>query len=95
MGTSRLIYRMHALRRMFERDIRAGDVERVVRSGEVIEDYRDDHPYPSRLLLGFVESRPLHVVAAENRVNDETIIVMVYEPDRSYWDDAFRQRKRP
>jgi hypothetical protein len=48
----RLVFRVHALRRMFERHISVEDVEDVSQHGEMIENYPDDTPYPSRLMLG-------------------------------------------
>ncbi len=68
------------------------DVRRVLAEGEVIEDYADDTPYPSCLILGWREDRPLHIVAAYNAQEDETIVVTVYEPDPSRWDVTFRRR---
>lgn len=58
------MYRVHALQRMVERDIREEDVALVILSGRTIEDYPDDKPYPSRLILGWIGSRPIHLVAA-------------------------------
>ena len=65
MTTDRIIFRVHAVQRMFERLINADDVRSVLRDGEMIESYPDDTPYPSRLVLGWVDIRPLHVVVAE------------------------------
>jgi hypothetical protein len=59
----------------------------------LIEDYPTDTPYPSRLILGWVGARPLHVVAADNAAAQETIIVTVYEPDPLLWHPGFRQRR--
>jgi hypothetical protein len=42
---------------MFQRGVRPDAVNAVVSGGETVADYPDDSPYPSRLLLGFVESR--------------------------------------
>lgn len=89
----RLVFRVHAVRRMFERGITEAAVRGVLATGETIEDYPDDQPYPSRLVLGFVEGRPLHVVAAEDQAEREMIVVTVYEPDRSIWDASFRRRR--
>jgi hypothetical protein len=95
MLPARLIYRLHAIRRMFERRISVEDVEQVIATGEVIEEYPEDQPYPSNLILGFVQERPLHVVAAENAPAGETIIITVYEPDPDRWDASFRRRLSP
>jgi len=52
MSADRITFRVHAVRRMFRRAISVEDVRRVLADGETIEDYPDDKPYPSRLLLG-------------------------------------------
>ena len=36
-----LVIRLHAARRMMERDIGIEEIEHVVNSGETIEDYKD------------------------------------------------------
>ena len=95
MPQQRVFFRMHAIRRMCERDISVEDVANVLAMGEIIERYPDDTPYPSRLVLGFVGNRPLHVVAADNTADQETIVVTVYEPSPDMWDAAFRRRQRP
>jgi hypothetical protein len=79
---------------MFERRIGMEDVRRVIEHGQRIEEYPDAMPYPSRLVLGWSGSRPLHVVAAEDTSAGETIIVTVYEPDPARWEDGFRRRKQ-
>ncbi len=112
----KITFRVHALRRMFERGIAVSDVALVVRvagdAGEnlsleeeararkavrcwpqVVEDYPDDKPYPSRLLLGWREGRPLHVVVAENAPGNEWIVITVYEPDPARWEADFTRRK--
>jgi hypothetical protein len=88
------VYRVHAIQRMFERGINRADVRRVIDTGEVIENYPNDTPYPSRFLLGFVDGQPLHVLAAENAADNETIVVTVYKPDPAKWDAEFRRRIR-
>jgi hypothetical protein len=88
-----LVYRSHAVRRMFERQISAADVEHVVANGRTIESYPTDQPYPSRLMLGLCGRRPLHVVVADNREADEVVIVTVYEPAPERWYDDYVRRK--
>jgi hypothetical protein len=91
---AKLTFRVHALRRMFVRSISAAEVRSVIEQGETIERYPQDTPYPSRLLLGSVGGRALHVVVAENAVDEETIVVTVYEPDPALWWPGFRRRRR-
>ena len=42
----------HAVKRFRERGIKIKDVRTAVYSGEIIEQYPDDYPYPSCLILG-------------------------------------------
>lgn len=98
MSPNRLVFRLHAVRRMSERGISEPDVQHVLRTGDVIEDYPNDLPYPSRLVLGFCGSRPIHVVAADNAADQESIVITVYEPNPARWDSTFRTfrtRKTP
>lgn len=90
---TKLVFRVHALRRMFERQLGVEDVEAVIESGETIEDYPSDTPYPSRLVLGWRGARPVHVVVAHNLSENELIVITVYEPDAELWEADFRRRK--
>jgi len=94
MGARRLTFRVHALARMFERAVRAEDVRQVLEVGRTIETYPDDLPYPSRLVLGWVRDRPLHVVVADDETNDVAIIVTVYEPEPARWESGFEKRRK-
>ena len=60
----RLTLRVHALRQMFRRRITYTEIREVIVRGVKIEDYPDDTPYPSCLVSGIVNDRPLHVVLA-------------------------------
>ena len=92
----KFVYRVHAVQWMFERGIDADDVEAAIRSGQSIEQYPEDRPYPSKLLLGWAGARPLHVVVALNELDGEAIVITAYEPAPSQWEDGFtRRRKNP
>jgi hypothetical protein len=78
---------------MFQRSISPEDVRHVLEAGEAIEEYPDDTPYPSRLMLGWIGSRPLHVVAADDLEDEQTIVITAYEPDPRLWHADFRARK--
>ena len=60
----RLVFSSHALQRTFERGISVDAVKGVMTAADIIEDYPQDQPYPSCLVLGWADERPLHVVAA-------------------------------
>lgn len=87
-----IVYRTHAIERMFQRDVREEDVESVVKAGEVIENYPDDYPYPSCLVLGYIGTRPLHVVYARDE-EGSIIIITVYEPTIVKWMDDLKTRR--
>ena len=53
----KLIYRQHAVKRMHERSIAEEDVEYAIASGKIIENYPNDTPYPSALLLGYAGTK--------------------------------------
>ena len=86
------VYREHAIQRMFERDIFEIDVENTIRNGEIIEEYLDDKPYPSFLVLGLNDGKPLHVVFAKNHEENEIIIITAYCPDKNKWSDDYKKR---
>ena len=75
MTSEQFVFRLHAIRRMFERKVNEADVKKVVQTGAVIENYPEDTPYPSQLMLGWCESRPLHVVVTDNKDDKEIVIV--------------------
>lgn len=52
MAISRFVFRVHAIQRMFQRQVSKQDVRVVLETGETIESYPDDAPFPSRLVLG-------------------------------------------
>jgi hypothetical protein len=78
---------------MFERAISPDEVKDVVTQAEMIEEYPGDIPFPSILILGFVDKRPVHVVAAVDKKTDNCYVITVYIPDASIWSDDFRTRR--
>jgi hypothetical protein len=95
MSELRLVFRVHAIQRMFQRNISVEEVRQVVAAGEIIEAYPDDKPFPSRLVLGWYGSRPIHVLIADKATSQETIIITVYQPNAAEWEPGFRRRTRP
>jgi hypothetical protein len=62
-------------------------------SGEIIEDYPDDKPYPSCLIYGQnFSGDPVHSVWAFNDENQWAVLITVYRPDPERWIN-FRERK--
>ncbi len=93
MTNQPIIFRIHAVQRMFERHIPVEAVRQVMQSGEMIEDYSQEMPDPGRLLMAKHGQRPLHVVMAENNKEGELVVITVYKPDQVQWKPGFRNRK--
>ena len=93
MDSRPIIFRIHAVQRMFERRISEENVRQVLQTGKMIEDYSDEMPRPGGLMLGRRGSRPLHVVVTENTRDDELVVITVYEPKLSHWKPGFKARK--
>lgn len=90
------VFTEHARREMESEPygvIRVEDVVQCLRTGEIIEEYPDDRPYPSCLILGRTTAgRPLHVVCAPVLSEQRLIIITTYQPDPDRWDPEFRRR---
>lgn len=83
---------LHAAKRLEQRGILLADVISCIQSGKIIEEYPDDYPFPSCLILGIsVADKFLHVVVGSN---PETLwIITAYYPDPSKWESDFMTRK--
>jgi len=92
-----VLYTRHAREEMKQEEfgrILEQEVHEAVLCGEVIEEYPDDEPYPSRLIYGQTRSsRPLHVLCAYEPDDQMAIVITVYQPDPSKWIDWQRRRK--
>jgi hypothetical protein len=93
MKDPQLLFRVHAVQRMFERKVSVKNVIQALQSGEIIEDYSSEMPEPSRLLLGFRRNRPFHVVISENVKSNITTVITVYNPNPDKWKKGFRRRQ--
>ncbi len=93
LRNSRIEWQRHALERMTVRGIRRSDALEVLLTGELIEDYPDGQPFPSGLFLGWIGSRPLHVLAALDAGSDRVFIITAYEPDLAHFEPDFKTRR--
>ncbi|MGN0363362.1 MAG: DUF4258 domain-containing protein [Bilifractor sp.] len=82
----------HSRKRFAERGIKIADIVNAISLGEIIEQYPEDFPVPSCLILGTSGSRKLHIVAS---IKDNMIwLITAYIPDADQWDESFRIRKK-
>ena len=90
----RVEWHRHVLERMAERTITRQDVLKTLLNGERIEDYPHDYPLSSALFLGWVEERPLHVVAAFDPGRTTVAIITAYEPTLDRFEADFQTRRK-
>jgi hypothetical protein len=94
--TNSVLYSNHAKIEMrIEEFGKIKDIEvyESINSGEIIEEYDKDKPYPSYLIYGKTKlNRPLHIVCAYNSIDDLVIVITVYQPDPKLWYD-YKRRK--
>jgi len=94
VAKGRVTWRLHAIERMFERNISRQDVRMAVHQGEIIESYPSSYLYPACLLFGKCTQGPLHVVIAWDSSKEWVYIITAYMPDEDHFTDDFRIRKR-
>ena len=90
----KLLFLPHAIRQMSrpERMITPQEVERVVMTGELVEDYPHDNRGHSCLLLGFGEAdRIIHVVCSPKE--DYLAVITAYLPNPDQWSPDYRRRR--
>ena len=80
---------------MFERGISVEGIKQILKTGLIIPIHRDedDKPYPSYLVLGFINKKPVHVLVAQNKEENICIIVTVYNPDKKLWNKDFKTKR--
>jgi hypothetical protein len=83
---------LHADDERLADDLTVDEVEEVLASAELLEDYPDDPRGHSCLILGYTQGQPVHVVCGltpQGRV----IVITVYRPSPLKWRDP-RTRNR-
>lgn len=82
----------HAQRRCDTRNISIEEIKHVILSGEIIENYPRDKPYPSCLILGYVRKKiPLYVLCA---IGELVHIITVHWLDPTKWLDPKTRREK-
>jgi len=82
----------HALKRMRERGICLEDVMSAIGNGEKIEEYPEDFPFPSALILGRTGSgRPLHAVVSLEE--ERLYLITAYFPNPDEREGDWKTRK--
>ena len=82
----------HIALRLLKRRISRRQVIEAVMSGTIIEQYPDDYPYPSCLILGHdADGNALHVVCGYGPA--AAWMVTSYYPDLNEWEEDLKTRR--
>ena len=94
MTCKELKFSDHAITQMFTRSISVDQAKWVLEHGEIIASYPADWPYPSYLILGIVNNRPIHIVVGRDEKLERCVLVTAYEPDPHIWEPGFKSKKK-
>lgn len=87
-----LNFTIHSLDRLKERGILIHDVQNALKSGEIIEHYPNDYPFPSCLVFGIsCGGRIMHVCCGIG--NNKIWIITAYFPTTDKWENDLKTRK--
>ena len=83
----------HILKRLLQRGISQASVIQAILNGEIIEQYPDDYPFPSCLLLGSTATgTALHVVCGQGP--SEVWMITACCPGPAEWEDDLKTRRK-
>ena len=82
----------HASDRCRERGIIQKDIKNCVMTGEIIEQYPEDYPYPSCLVYGMdSKGKPIHVVLCDT--GESSKIITAYYPNIEVFKEDLKTRR--
>lgn len=93
-AAKRILFLPHAVRQLSRpsRMISPAEIEVVIATGELIEDYPEDVRGHSCLVLGSGDGgRPIHVACSPKP--DYLAIITAYIPHPDHWSADFKERK--
>ena len=88
-----IIISLHGHLRLNERNITVDDVMNAINNGEIIEQYPEDFPFPSCLILGLsIRGVYIHIVVSMN--DDKIYLITAYVPNSDKWEDDLKTRRQ-
>lgn len=88
----RIVITEHARTRLFERGISVKDVINCINNGKIIEQYENDKPFPSCLVLGrAINEKYIHVVVSKD--GDFIYLITAYYPNLEKFKSDLKTRK--
>ena len=82
----------HAMERCRERGILVKDIVNAVMTGEIIENYPDDFPFPSCLVCGMASNGSI-IHICMNDEGESSKVITSYYPTSDKWNDDLKTRK--
>lgn len=84
---------LHADNERLAEEIGIIELEELLVSSKILEDYPDDPRGESCLVVGFTpDGKPVHVVCGKNK-NGRLFIITVYVPTMPKWKDPYTRNK--
>jgi len=75
-----------------KRGISLSHVKSAIYSSEIIEQYPNDYPYPSVLILGYTnDNKPIHIAISVKE--GLACLFAIYYPSLDVWESDFKTRK--
>ena len=90
----KIIWRHHSKIRMAQRQITGKEVKEAISNGEIIENYYNDKPFPSCLVFGLSEGKPIHIVIGYNEIEKLVYIISIYKPDLDQFEEDYKTRRK-
>lgn len=82
----------HASNRCEQRNISKKDIKNCILTGEIIEQYPGDFPWPSCLIYGYTaDNKTVHVVVSDS--GEASKIITAYIPDTETFEPDLKTRK--
>ena len=78
----------HLLTRMRQRNIKYEEIKQAITTGEIIEQYPSDYPFPSCL----INAENVHVVCSVGE--GHLYVITAYRPSLGQWEAGYKKRKR-
>lgn len=89
----KIIISIHAQERLRQRGIKQADIKNCIMTGEIIEQYPDDFPFPSCLIFGYaVSNRVLHTVVSDEGTLSR--IITAYFPSNEKFERDLKTRRQ-
>lgn len=87
-----IVISLHGQLRLNERNITVDDVINAINNGEIIEQYPEDFPFPSCLVLGIsINNDYIHVVVSMDA--GKIYLITAYKPGLDKWESDLKTRK--